>query len=284
MAETSGAGGAAAIPDLSRMCIHTITTKPWSVETAIEKYALAGVTGITLWRDAYEGRDLPALRRRIADAGLSVVSTCRGGFFPSADAGARARAIEDNIAIIRESGKLGAPHVVLVCGADPRQGLRESREQIAEGIRAVLPAARDAGVRLAVEPLHPMYADSRSAINTLRQANDLCDAISDPLVGVAVDVYHLFWDPDLSVEITRCGAAGRLFAFHVCDWRSPTRDMLNDRGLMGEGCIPIREIRGMVERAGFLGPIEVEIFSTELWSTDQDQYLSRIIDAYRQAV
>lgn len=272
------------IEDLSRLCLHTITTKPWDIETAIDEYARSGVSGITVWRDALEGRDPREVGRRIRDAGLSVVSLCRGGFFASDDARERRRSVEQNRAAVLEAAGLGAPHVVLVCGADPSQPLERSRDQIAEGIGEVADLAAAEGVRLAVEPLHPMYADTRSAVNTLEQANDLCDRLDHGAVGVAVDVYHLWWDPHLEREIARCGHAGRILAFHVCDWRTPTRDLLNDRGLMGDGCIPIPRIRGWVEAAGFQGFIEVEIFSTELWQSDQNKFLNRIIQAYRRSV
>jgi sugar phosphate isomerase/epimerase len=267
--------------DLARLAIHTITTKPWGLDTAIAKYAAAGVRGITVWRDALEGCDVRAAGRRMGEAGLSVVSLCRGGFFPSADAPVRRRAIEDNLRAIDEAEALGAPLIVLVCGADPRQSLEASRDQIAEALAEIGPRARQAGVRLGVEPLHPMYADTRSAVNTLASAMDLCQRVGDPNVGVALDVYHLWWDPELEDQIGRTARAGRLFAFHVCDWKSPTVDMLNDRGLMGEGCIPIPRIRGWVERAGFTGFVEVEVFSTRHWSTNQDRFLEKVIEAYR---
>ncbi len=272
------------IEDLSRICIHTATTRPWSIEIAIEQYARNGVAGITVWRDAIAERDLRAVGRQIRDAGMEVVSLCRGGFFAAIDIEERRRRLADNLRAVEEAAALGAPHIVLVCGADPAQPLSVSREQIVEGVTAIASAAREAGVRLAIEPLHPMYADSRSAVNTLEQANEMCDLIDSPEVGVAVDVYHLFWDPHLESEIARCGASGRIFAFHVCDWRTPTRDLLNDRGLMGEGCIPIRQIRGWVEKASFKGFNEVEIFSTELWSQDQSRFLRRIIEAYKAHV
>jgi len=272
------------IEDLSRLCLHTITTRPWDIERAIDEYARGGVSGITVWRDALEGRDPRQIGRRVRDAGLSVVSLCRGGFFASSDPTERRRSVDQNLQAIREAAALGAPHVVLVCGADPAQPLEQSREQIADGIGEIAAFASSEGVRLAVEPLHPMYADSRSAINTLEQANDLCERLDHSAVGVAVDVYHLWWDPHLEREIARCGRDGRIIAFHVCDWRTPTRDLLNDRGLMGEGCIPIPRIRGWVETAGFEGYIEVEIFSTKLWKTDQNEFLNRIIQAYRKSV
>jgi len=271
-------------PGLSRLCIHTITNKPWAIETAIEEYARAGIGGITVWRDALDGREPAVVGKRIRDAGLAVVSLCRGGFFASANPVARSEAIRENLSVIRQAHELGAPLLVLVCGADPAQPLEDSRAQILEGVSAIAGEAARLGVRLAIEPLHPMYADSRSAINTLEQANDMCDLIDIPEVGVAIDVYHLFWDPHLARQIERCGAGRRIFAFHVSDWLTPTRDLLNDRGIMGDGCIPIRTIREQVARAGFNGQIEVEIFSTSLWATDQRPYLDRIIDAYRHHV
>lgn len=271
---------AQSLTDCSRLCVHTITTRPWSVEEAAEKYAEAGVSGITVWRQALDGRDGSSVGRSLRESGLSIVSLCRGGFFPAADAAGKRAATDDNLRAIDEAHALGAPLVVLVCGALAAQPLETSRAQIEDGIVRILPQAEEAGVKLAVEPLHPMYADSRSAINTMRQANDLCDRIGSPAVGVAVDVYHVWWDPDLESEIRRCGDAGRIFALHVCDWRTPTEDLLNDRGLMGEGCIDVPGIRGRVEGSGFDGFIEVEIFSNRYWSMDQDEFLRLIKDAY----
>jgi sugar phosphate isomerase/epimerase len=270
--------------DLSRLCVHTITTKPWSLEQAAEAYAAAGVKGITVWREALEGRSAAASGERLRNHGLCIVSLCRGGFFPHVDESARRAALDDNRRTIDEAAALGAPLVVLVCGAHPAQPLRRSREQIQRGIEALVPHAEQHGVRLAIEPLHPMYADSRSAINTLAQANDIALAIGSEHVGVAVDVYHLWWDPALEAEIARSGRAGKLFAFHVCDWKTPTVDLLLDRGLPGEGCIDVRGIRGWVERAGFHGFVEVEIFSRAYWEMDQREFLSRIVEAYRSSV
>ncbi|HPG40153.1 MAG TPA: sugar phosphate isomerase/epimerase family protein [bacterium] len=268
------------LTDFSRLAIHTITTKPWAIETAIARYAAAGVKGITVWRQALEGRNPVLVGQAIKNAGLSVVSLCRGGFFPAFDLKNRQAAIADNKRAIDEAAALGAPYVVLVCGADPGQPLADSRRQIEDGIAACLDHARAARVKLAIEPLHPMYAADRSAINTLKQANDLCDRLQHPNLGVAVDVYHLWWDPDLEHEIARCGASGYLLAFHICDWLTPTVDMLNDRGLMGEGCIPLRTIRAWVEKTGFTGFNEVEIFSNRWWAQDQDRFLAEIKRTY----
>jgi len=272
---------AAPLTDLSRLCIHTITTKPWSIEEAAKKYSSAGVKGITVWRDALSGRDIKNTGEMLRQNGLSVVSLCRGGFFPSRDGSKRMAAIDDNRRAIDEAYKLGTNLIVLVCGADPSQSLDDSRNQIYDGIMAVLPDAEAAGVKLAIEPLHPMYADTRSAINTIAQANDMAEKINSPWTGVAVDVYHLWWDPHLGTEIIRCGRNNNLLAFHICDWKSPTVDILNDRGLMGEGCIPVRKIRSWVEATGFNGFIEVEIFSNIYWKMDQAEFLKKIITAYK---
>ncbi|HVG16215.1 MAG TPA: sugar phosphate isomerase/epimerase family protein [Chitinophagaceae bacterium] len=268
------------LSDLSRLCIHTITTKPWSIEEAAKNFSDAGVGGITVWRDALVGRDIRQTGEMLRDCNLQVISLCRGGFFPHIDKLKRKEAIDDNKKAIDEAAALGAPLVVLVCGAHPSQSLEDSRKQISDGIAALIPFAEGAGVKLAIEPLHPMYAGDRSAINTLQQANDMAEELASPWVGVAVDVYHLWWDPYLKKEISRCGKNENIFAFHICDWKTPTTDLLLDRGLMGEGCIPVNEIRGWVEDAGFKGFNEVEIFSTKYWEEDQHSFLKKIKEAY----
>lgn len=281
---TTPAPAPAPLGDFSRLCVHTITTKPWSLEEAVERYARAKVGGITVWRQALGDRDPRAAGARIRDAGLTVVSLCRGGFFPARDPAGRQAAIDDNRRAIDQAAGLGAPLVVLVCGAVPGMPLPEARRQITEGIAAVLPHAAAAGVKLAIEPLHPMYADDRSAINTMAQAAEVCAELRSPALGIAVDVYHLWWDPDLEAQIARAGREGWLLAFHVCDWRTPTTDLLEDRGVPGEGCIPVRAIRGWVESAGFRGFNEVEIFSKTRWAGDQQKFLEDIQAAYLEHV
>jgi sugar phosphate isomerase/epimerase len=268
--------------DLSRLCIHTITTKPWSIEEAARNYTASGVKGITVWRDALQNRNIKQTGDMLRQYGLSVVSLCRGGFFPAVEPDKRKAAIDENKRALEEAFLLGTDKIVLVCGADPAQSLDDSRKQIFDGISAILPEAEAAGIQLAIEPLHPMYADTRSAINTIAQANDMAEALNTPWAGVAVDVYHLWWDPALESEINRCGRNNNLLAFHICDWKSPTKDLLNDRGLMGEGCIPLRKIRSWVEDTGFKGFIEVEIFSNEYWKMDQSEFLNRIVKAYKE--
>ena len=268
--------------NLFKLCIHTITTKPWDIEVAAAKYSKAGVQGITVWRDALAGRNIKATGHLLRDNGLSIVSLCRGGFFPNSSSIKRNAAMDDNRKAIEEAFELGTKMLVLVCGSEPHQSLEDSRKQIQDGIAAILSDAAAAGVQLAIEPLHPMYADTRSAINTLAQANDMVEALNSQWVGVAVDVYHLWWDPNLETEIKRCGKNNALLAFHICDWKTPTTDMLNDRGLMGEGCIPIQKIKNWVQEAGFNGYNEVEIFSTEYWKKDQSIFLEEIITAYQK--
>ncbi len=265
----------------SGLCVHSITLKSWSLEECLTALPRAGVKGITIWRQAVEGKDLSLVRKQIEDSGLSLVSYCRGGFFPHSDTAERQKNIRENLRAMEEAYALGAPSLVLVCGAHPGQSLEESRRQIVDGIRALLPKAEEYKLKLSIEPLHPMYAAERSAVNTLKQANDMCEEINHPLVGVAVDVYHLWWDPDLEKEIKRCGENNWLFAYHICDWKSPTEDMLNDRGLMGEGCIPIQEITNWVQASGFNGFEEVEIFSHKWWAEDPAYFLEEIIKSYR---
>jgi len=267
-------------PDFSRLCLHTMTTKPWTFEEAVRRYAAAGVKGITVWRSAFADCSPAVAGDLVRSHGLSIASLCRGGFFPADTVENRAKAIDENRLCVDEAAALGAPLIVLVCGSAPGLSLAESREQIAEGIGAVLPYAAAAKVKLAIEPLHPMYAADRSAVNTMAQARAICNQIKSPWLGIAVDVYHTWWDDHLEDEIRACGREGTLFAFHISDWRTPTVDLLEDRGIMGEGCIPIRKIRGWVEEAGFNGFNEVEIFSRRLWATDQARYLEDIKAAY----
>ena len=266
--------------DYSKLCVHTLTNKLWNLRQCVENYSAAGIHGITIWRNVLEGQNLKECKQILKDHKMNVVSIARGGFFPSIKKEKRQESIDDNLLAIEQAAALGAPVIVLVCGADGQQSLEKSREQIKEGILKILPEAKASGVKLAIEPLHPMYAGDRSAINTLAQANDLAEEINSDFVGVAVDVYHLWWDDNLRQEIKRCGVNENLLAFHICDWNVPTTDFLNDRGLMGDGCINVPEIRGWVEEAGFNGYNEVEIFSDKYWATNQNEYLDKIKNAY----
>lgn len=276
------------MPDLSRCAIHTMTTKPWSLAEACDRYAAAGVTGISIWRNAVDpaegGPGVAEAVKIAAGSGLAVPAYVRGGFFPAHDEADRQKAIDENRTILDEAAALGAEQVVLVVGAVPGLPLSEARQHVRAGIESVLPHARSLGVRLSIEPLHPMYAGDKSCINRMAEAREIWQSVRDDMLGVAVDVYHVWWDPDLDEEIRLAGEANKIFGFHVCDWRIPTRDLLLDRAIMGEGCIDIPAIRAKVEAAGFQGFNEVEIFSTELWQQDQNDVLARVVEAYRTAV
>ena len=277
-------------PDLSRLAIHTMTNKPWALRQCIDGYSRAGVRGISVWRNVInpdEGGVPPEEgAKMLRDAGMNVPALVRGGFFPAFDAADRQAAADANHRCIDEAATIGAEMVVLVVGAVPGMPLEEARRQTAEGIATCLPHAQSRGIKLAIEPLHPMYAADRSCINRMAEARRVCEqarpATGEPGVGIAVDVYHVWWDPDLEQEIRLAGEAGFLFGFHVCDWRTDTRHLLTDRGLMGDGCIPIRTIRGWMEAAGFNGFNEVEVFSEDYWAMDQDDYLQRITQSYRR--
>lgn len=271
---------ASPITDLSRLAIHTMTNKPWSLQQCIAAYTKAGVAGISVWRNVLQPMGADEAGRMLRDSGLKVPALVRGGFFPAFEAPDRQKAIDENLRCIDEAAAIGAEMVVLVCGAVPGMSLHDARRQIRDGIAAVLPHAAARKVKLAIEPLHPMFAADRSAVNTMGQAREICESLKDPWLGIACDVYHVWWDGDLEKEIKLAGQQKTLFAFHICDWRVHTRDLLNDRGLMGEGCINIKQIRGWVEETGFRGFNEVEIFSNERWASDQDEYVLQIREAY----
>ena len=265
---------------LARLAPHTITTKPWDLFTALDKYAAKGIGGISIWTQAVEGLDFAEVRAKLRDTAITPVSYVRGGFYTGLTADTRQKAIDDNLKMIDEAAELEIPMIVLVCGATPGLTPVENLAQIRDGIAATLDRAETCGVSLAIEPLHPMYADQRSAVATMKAANDLCDALASPLVGVAVDVFHVWWDAQLDAEIARCGRNGNIFAFHMCDWKLDMADMLNDRGLMGEGIIDVPRLRRVVEDAGFRGYLEVEVFSNRWWAEDQDRFLDEIIRTY----
>lgn len=264
----------------SKLCIHTITTKPWKLSEAVDQYAKVGVKGISVWQDSAQELGPTKSGNLIRENGMEVVSYVRGGFFPHSSKAKREKAIADNKKMIDEAAELGAPMLVLVCGAEPDQVLEESRKQIQGGIQFLIDHASQCNVELTIEPLHPMYADTRSAINTLQQANEIAEAVASEWVGVAVDVYHVWWDPDLKHQIYRCQKNGNLSAFHICDWNVPTNDMLLDRGLMGEGCIPLDRMKKWVLDAGFEGYHEVEIFSEKFWKVNQKDFLDNIVKSY----
>ena len=252
-----------------KLSLNTATIrKQWTLAQAIGGCERHDIAGISPWRDQVAQMGLDNARRSIQAAGLTVTGLCRGGFFTAGNWR------EDNLRAIEEAHALGAQCLVLVVGSLPTgsKDLIGARRQVHDGIAAILPQAREAGVPLAIEPLHPMQAADRACINTLEQALDLCEELGEG-VGVAADVYHVWWDPKLEEQIRRAGKK-RLLAYHICDWLVPTRDLLNDRGMMGDGVIDLPRVRGWVEAAGYNGLQEVEIFSElDWWKRDPDEVL-----------
>ncbi len=261
----------------------------------IEACVSRGINAISPWRDQVAAVGLNTISKLVKTHGLKLSGYCRGGMFPATTAAGIQAADADNRQAVDEACELNAPCLVLVVGGLPgalagqaaHKNIQQSRDQVFEGIEKLLAYAKSCNMPLAIEPLHPMYAADRACINTLEQALDVCDKL-DPLqtgaLGVAVDVYHVWWDPKLQQQIERAGQK-RLLAFHVCDWLTPTRDLLNDRGMMGDGVIDIPKIRGWVEAQGFNGFSEVEIFSIEnWWQRDHSEVLDTCIARHRSAV
>ena len=223
----------------------------------------AGIPAIGLWRHKVAETGLAATARLVHEAGLHVSSLCRGGMFPAATAAERRARLDDNRRAVEEAAALGTRVLVLVCGPAPDRNLDAARAIVEDAIARLIPYAEECGVSLGVEPLHPMYTAERSVIVTLAQANELVARLASRQVGVVVDVYHVWWDPDVYTQIAR--AAGHIVGFHVSDWLVPTTDLLLSRGMMGDGVIELRRLRTAVDAAGYAGPIEVEIFNQAIW-------------------
>ena len=259
-----------------QLSLNTATVrKQWNLAQIIDGCARHGIGGISPWRDQVAQMGLQQARKSIRENNLVVTGLCRGGFFTAKDWR------DDNRRAIEEAHELGAQCLVLVVGGlpDGSKDLVSARNQVKEGMAAILPEARKAGVPLAIEPLHPMQAAERACINTLEQALDICDQLGEG-IGVALDVYHVWWDPKLQAQIRRAGK--RILAHHVCDWLVPTRDLLNDRGMMGDGVIDLPLIRSWVEGAGYAGFQEVEIFSElDWWKRDPNEVLKTCQERHR---
>ncbi|HYV71387.1 MAG TPA: sugar phosphate isomerase/epimerase family protein [Pseudolabrys sp.] len=256
----------------------------WNLREAVEACVRHGLRAVDPWRDQVATLGLDESVRVIKGNGMRVTGYCRGGMFPAADAAGRLAAIDDNKRALDEAAALGAECLVLVAGGLPKgsRDINGARQMVADGLAAILPHARACRVPLAIEPLHPMYAGDRACINTLAQALDLCDLLGDG-TGVAIDTYHVWWDPALATQIARAGAANRILAYHICDWLVPTRDLLTDRGMMGDGVINLRHIRTLIRNAGYKGLTEVEIFSAEdWWKRPGDEVLRICIERFNK--
>ena len=291
------------------LSINTATVRrqrgiDWPLLDILDACAERGIRAVSPWRDQVAAAGLQVTASRLKAHGIELSGYCRGGMFTYADAAARQAVRDDNRRALDEACALNAPCLVLVVGGLPgalagkaaNQDLAAAREQVNEGIAALLEDARARRMPLAIEPLHPMYAADRACINTLEQALDVCDALDAPALdgagrrvhsgalGVAVDVYHVWWDPKLHAQIERAGPQ-RLLALHVCDWLSPTTDLLNDRGMMGDGVIDLRGLRALLEAQAYAGYSEVEIFSaTNWWQRDGGEVLDTCIQRHRSCV
>ena len=268
---------------LEGLSINFATVRQGANFGAIVDACLAhGITTISPWREQVNGIGLAEAARIVERNGLRLSGHCRGGFFPAPDAEGRRLAIEDNKRAVDEAAAMKADCLVLVVGGLPAgsRDLKGARQMVEDGMAELLPYARAAGVPLAIEPLHPFYAADRACINTLKQSLDLCDRLGAG-TGVAIDVYHVWWDPELEEQVARAGRNSQILAHHICDWLVPTTDPLNDRGMMGDGVIDLKAFRAMIEAAGFHGPQEVEIFSHRWQARPMDEVLATVVERFK---
>ncbi|MFJ9331106.1 sugar phosphate isomerase/epimerase family protein [Streptomyces sp. NPDC101230] len=270
---------------LSRLSLNQETIKQWSLPELAEGCAKAGIGKVGLWRAPVQAYGVERTARLIADAGLSVTSLCRGGFFTALDPEERAHALDDNRRAVDEAAALSTDTLVLVSGGLPpgSRDLYGARERVADALAELAPYAAERGVRLAIEPLHPMFASDRCVVSTLGQALDIAERFPAEQVGVVVDTYHVWWDDRAPAEIARAGAAGRIHSFQLADWITPLpAGVLLGRGQLGDGSVDFRAFRREVEAAGFDGPIEVEIFNEALWARDGADVLAEVAERYGQ--
>lgn len=267
--------------ETSHLSFNQITAENNSLADIVESCAKWEIPWIGPWRHKIAETGLKESARMIRESGLKVSSLCRGGMFPASTVSSRQDRIDDNRRAIDEAAELGTDVVVLVCGPSPDNDIDAARTMVEEGIEAIIPYAEKAGVKLGIEPLHPVFAADRSVIVSLAQANEMVEHLASPQVGVVIDVYHVWWDPYLYEEIKR--ATGNIMGFHVNDW-IPVKDPLTSRGMMGDGSIEISRIRRAVESAGYNGPIEVEILNDKLWEMPCDEIVRRTKERFQQYV
>ncbi|MET9367989.1 sugar phosphate isomerase/epimerase family protein [Streptomyces griseoflavus] len=264
-----------------------MTVKQLSLPELVDACRDLGVPGVGLWREPVQAYGLDAAAKLVRDAGLAVTTLCRGGFLTATDPGERAAALADNRRAVDEAATLGTDTLVLVSGGLPpgSRDLRGARERIADALAELGPYAEDHGVKLAIEPLHPMFASDRCVVSTLAQALDLAERFPAHQVGVTVDTYHIWWDDTAPAQIARAGAQGRIHTFQLADWTTPLPEgVLNGRGQIGDGAIDMREWQGHVEAAGYTGPIEVELFNDALWARDGREVLAETARRFTEHV
>lgn len=270
---------------LSRLSINQETIKQWSLPELTAGCAEAGIGKVGLWRAPVQAYGVERTARLLSDAGLTVTSLCRGGFLTTPDPAERSRALDDNRRAVDEAAALSTDTLVLVSGGLPpgSRDLHGARERVADALAELAPYAAERGVRLAIEPLHPMFASDRCVVSTLAQALDIAERFPADQVGVVVDTYHVWWDDRAPAQIARAGAQGRLHSFQLADWITPLpAGVLLGRGRLGDGSVDFRSFRRQVESAGFDGPIEVEIFNAELWARDGAEVLAEVAERYVQ--
>lgn len=262
---------------LERFSINQMTVKQLSLPELADACGQLGITNVGLWREPVQSHGLEATAKLVRDAGLTVTTLCRGGFFTAIDPKERAQALDDNRRAVDEAATLGTDVLVLVSGGLPAgsKDLHGARERIADALGELGPYAEERGVKLAIEPLHPMYASDRCVVSTLGQALDLAERFPAQQVGVTVDTYHIWWDDTAPEQIARAGAGGRIHTFQLADWTTPLPEgVLTGRGQIGDGAIDMREWKGYVEAAGYTGAIEVELFNAQLWARDGREVLA----------
>ena len=267
---------------ISRLSINQYTLRNWTIPQLLEGCAAEQIPFVALWRDKIAEAGLNETLKLLDGTGIKVSSLCRGGFFPAETVDLQTRNLEENYRAVDEAAAIGAEVLVLVCGGIVNHDLDRSRKMVAEGIARLLPHATQAGVKLGIEPLHPMFAANRSVIVSLSQANAIIESLKSPDLGVVIDVYHVWWDPAVYTEIAR--GSGRIMGFHVNDWVVPVADLLNGRAMMGDGVIEIQKLREAVSRAGYTGPIEVEIFNQQLWEMPGDEVLRLVKERFLSCV
>lgn len=269
--------------DLSRFSINQMTVKQLSIPELVDACRELGIGNIGLWREPVQSYGVEETAKLVRDAGLTVTTLCRGGFFTAIDPDERAAALDDNRRAVDEAATLGTDTLVLVSGGLPAgsKDLHGARERIADALSVLGPYAEEHGVRLAIEPLHPMYASDRCVVSTLTQALDLAERFPAQQVGVTVDTYHIWWDDNAPAQIARAGAGGRIHTFQLADWTTPLPEgVLNGRGQIGDGSIDMREWQGYVEAAGYTGAIEVELFNDALWARDGREVLAETAERF----
>ncbi|MFJ9004418.1 sugar phosphate isomerase/epimerase family protein [Streptomyces canus] len=269
--------------DLSRFSINQMTVKQLSLPELVDACRELGIGNVGLWREPVQSYGVEETAKLVRDAGLTVTTLCRGGFFTAIDPDERARALDDNRRAVDEAATLGTDTLVLVSGGLPAgsKDLHGARERIADALSVLGPYAEEHGVRLAIEPLHPMYASDRCVVSTLTQALDLAERFPAQQVGVTVDTYHIWWDDNAPAQIARAGAGGRIHTFQLADWTTPLPEgVLNGRGQIGDGSIDMREWQRYVEAAGYTGAIEVELFNDALWARDGREVLAETAERF----